>query len=62
MVFQLESVVCGHHVYKSVCKPRIGEVLPGYKEHNNRDAVYLKKRLGNCQARTKKIFKDCGYV
>ena len=43
MAFQLESVVCGHHVYKYVCKPRIGEVSPGYQEHNNRDGVCLKK-------------------
>ena len=45
MAFQLESVVCGHNVYKSVWKLCIGELLPGYQEHNNRDVVCLKKTL-----------------
>ena len=32
---EISSVVRGHHIYKTVCNPLVGEMLPLSKEHCN---------------------------
>ena len=38
--FTIDSVVRGHHVYKSIWTPRVGEVLPTEVEDDNDEDVY----------------------
>ena len=38
--FQLDSVVCGHHVYKSIWTPADGEVLAVEVEVGNTEDQY----------------------
>jgi len=38
--FQIVSIVRGHHVYRSIWTPRIGEVLVAHVESNNLEDDY----------------------
>jgi len=40
--YHWESVICGHHIYKSIWSLEIGEVLPcKHKRNNNKDPYVI---------------------
>ena len=44
--YVMESVVRGHHVYKSVWHPVLGEQLTLERENSSRVAKFLKLEIG----------------
>ena len=50
-----ESVACGHHIYKEVWRPVVGQELPLIHEPNNRHdrrtiAVYMDGEVGSSES------------
>ena len=58
-----ESCICGHHIYKDMWNPLVGEVLQCEKDPHNaadRYSVAVKKRRSRRQTFTEK-YQDCAH-
>ena len=54
----MRCISCEFHVYKSICKPRIGESLQMKPEYANPFDIAIPNRAKLCQAKVTKISPD----